>query len=263
MKKIVALIAVLFSVVYPVNSFASEQKALVIIDSYFDSRSIGGNVTCLVVVTKSNCTDIVTRFPASLSDNINHGNAMVEVAKKQNPNIRIIALRSATTPTSDVNAGNFIDALNWVNDNSNLVSAVSFSRFFNGTSVCTPASANTAQYGGVTGANNKIVELVTLLKSKGIFIFASTGNRSGRPVDYPACLLDTNSVGVGGINRSGATVSSFQFDSNTDFFAPISVNVYRTEKFGLIPNTTSAATVAVAAQSMNGIPLAKVVPVLS
>jgi hypothetical protein len=53
-------------------------------------------------------------FSSSMSDNTNHGNAMIAVAQKQNSNIKIIALRAASTPSSDVNAGNFIDALTWV-----------------------------------------------------------------------------------------------------------------------------------------------------
>ena len=47
MKKIVALVAVLFSAVMPVQSQATEKKSLVIIDSYFDSRVVSGNVTCV------------------------------------------------------------------------------------------------------------------------------------------------------------------------------------------------------------------------
>jgi hypothetical protein len=93
-------------------------------------------------------------------------------------------------------------------------------------------------------------------------VFASTGNKMGKPVDYPACLLEINSVSVGGINSAGKTVSVYQFDSNTDYFATMSVNSYATTKFGLISNTTSAGTVAVAAQHVSGTPLTKVVTVI-
>jgi hypothetical protein len=261
MKKIVALVAVLFSVVVPVQASSADQKALVIIDSYFDSRAVDSNVSCIVVLTKAPCTDELKKFPKSMSDNANHGNAMIAVAQKQNPGIKIIALRSATSPSSDVNAGNFIDALTWVDNNSSLVSAISFSRYFNGTKVCSPASVNTAQHGGVAGANQTIVNLVSQLKAKGIYVFASTGNKMGKPVDYPACLVEIDSVGVGGINSSGKTVSVYQFDANTDYFAPSNVYSYSTAKLGLVANTTSAGTVAVAAQYVTGATLTKIVPV--
>jgi uncharacterized lipoprotein NlpE involved in copper resistance len=45
MKKIVALVAVLFSVVMPVQSQATDAKSLVIIDSYFDSRVTTSAIT--------------------------------------------------------------------------------------------------------------------------------------------------------------------------------------------------------------------------
>jgi hypothetical protein len=261
MKKLIALVAVLFSVVVPVQSQAAETKALVVIDSYFDSRAVDSNVTCIVIVKNVPCTDEVKKFPTSMSDNLNHGNAMIAVAQRQNPSIKIIALRSASSPSSDVNAGNFIEALTWVNNNSGLVSAISFSRYFNGVKVCSPASINTAPYGGVAGANQKIVALVNQLKSKNIPVFASTGNKMGKPVDYPACLLEVDSVGVGSLNSAGKLVSVYQHNTNTDYFASATVSSYIT-KLGIVPNTTSAGTVSVATHYSSGAVLPKVVAVI-
>lgn len=241
MKKIVALVAVLFLAAVPVQSHA-DSKALVIIDSYFDSRVINGNVSC-ILVNGTPCTDSVTKIPTSLSDNINHGDAMVEVAKKQSPSIKIIAIRAGVTPSSDVNAGNFIDALKWVKANASQVSAVSFSRYFNGTASCSPASVNTAAYGGVTVADATIKQLLADLSLAGVRVFASTGNAPKTKVDYPACILSTYSV------TSPGNVS----DTNTDYSAdlvrlPLSGNNYVSPVFKLIPQTTSSATAAVAAQ---------------
>lgn len=261
MKKNVILIFVLFSMLVPVQAHGADQKALVIIDSYFDSRVIGGNVSC-ITPKSTPCIDTVKTFSISLADNTNHGDVMVEIAKKQNPNIKIIAIKSGATPQSDVDAGNFIDALTWVNNNSSNIAAVSFSRYFNGTTVCSPSSLNTASYGGVAAVNSKIISLVQTLKAKGINIFAATGNKMGKPVDYPACLIDVNSVSVGGINKTGAYVSIYQFDINTDYFATLDVNCYNTTRFGLVPNTTSAGNVAVAAQYVSGINIGKVVQVI-
>jgi hypothetical protein len=246
MKKIIALVAVLFSVVMPVQSQATESKSLVIIDSYFDSRVVSGNVACVTPQGTACLYTAKLPLPASLSHNTNHGNAMVEVAKKQNPSISIIAI-SAAGPATDVNAGHFIESLRWVEKNYNKVSAVSVSRFFNGPATCTPASTNTAQYGGVVGANQTIKSLILSLKDKGVPVFASTGNKAGTKIDYPACIVDTNSVSVGAMNRKGALVSAYALDINTDYLATSDVYNYKSPILGLIANTTSAGTVAVAA----------------
>jgi hypothetical protein len=243
MKKLVIAVVLMlgFTVLQPAQ--AVNEKALVIIDSYFDSKVVNGNVSCIVVATNSTCTDVVKVFPTSLSNNINHGNTMVEVAKRQSPNIKIIALRSSASPSSDVNAGTFIDALNWVDKNSSMVGAVSISRFFNGTKSCSPSSINTANYGGVSGADKKIKDLINILNNKGIKVFASTGNAPKKNVDYPACITSTVSV------TSPGNVQ----DIDTDFFTEL-VRIsllgsnFSSSLFNLIPLTTSSATVATAAQ---------------
>lgn len=251
MKKIaVGFVAVIFSTMFLMPSQAATPKALVIIDSYFDSKVYNANVTCITLANTA-CTDVVTTQTSSLSSDINHGNAMAEVGKKQNQSLSIILLR-ATTPTSravnPVNAGNFIDALNWVNANSSRVGAVSLSRFFNGNRECSPASVNTAPYGGVSGADRTIRTLISTLNAKGIPVFVSTGNKMGAKVDYPACITDTVSVSTGARNSQGNVVSVNAFDINTDYFASSEVVSYTSNVFGLIPQTTSSATVAVAAQ---------------
>ena len=266
MKKIVALVAVLFSVVVPVQSNAAESKSLVIIDSYFDSKVYSPTVKCVTLANIA-CTAVVTLTKSSVSDEINHGNAMAEVAKKQNPSLSIVLLRSGTpskTSVTPVNAGSFIEALRWVNTNSSTVKAVSVSRYFNANNgTCSPASTNTAPYGGVAVADKTIRELISNLKSKGIEVFASTGNKSGTKIDYPACILDTVSVSTGGINKSGIIVSLNAFDSNTDYFANYAVTNYLSPVMKLIPQTTSSATAAVAAQYVTtGVLPSKVVNVL-
>jgi hypothetical protein len=263
-KKFIALIVVLFSVAVPVNSVAADQKALVIIDSYFDSKVSAPNITCITLQNVT-CTDIVTAKSTSLASDINHGNAMAEVAKKQNPNMSIILLRSASvsaTTVNPVNAGNFIDALRWVAANSSKVGAVSFSRYFNGQSGCSPATVNTAGvYGGVIQADKTIRELIASLNTKGIKTFVATGNTKGTKIDYPACIAETVSVSSGSLNKSGTMVSNYAWDLNTDFFADYNVLGYKSAILGVIPQTTSSATVAVASQYLSGITLTKVVKV--
>jgi hypothetical protein len=251
MKKVaVGIIISMLSVIALVPSQATGPKSLVIIDSYFDSKVYSSNVTCLTLKNEA-CTDVVSITSPSLSSEINHGNAMAEVAKKQNTGMSIILLRSAASSKNSVagvNAGNFIDALNWVSTNKSRVGAVSVSRFFNGNKECSPSSVNTAPFGGVAKADATIRSLITSLKNDGIPVFVSTGNKQGTKIDYPACILDTVSVSTGSRNSSGSIVSVNAFDSNTDYVASSDVFSYRSQLLGLIPQTTSSATVAVAAQ---------------
>ena len=265
MKKTAIIVGAILASLSLTPAQAADTKSLVIIDSYFDSRVAGGNVSCITLQDQV-CTDVVKKIPASLSDNVNHGDAMVEVAKKQNPNLSIIALRSgnpSSSSVSDVNAGNFIDALNWVSKNLNRVGAVSISRYFNGNTACSPASTNTAAYGGVAKTDATIRSLISSLKNSGVKVFVSTGNVMNAKVSYPACILDTESVSVGSVNNSGNTVSVFSFDNNTDYFASSSVYSYKSNVFGLIPNTTSAGNVAVAAKYLSGLLDSKFVNVLN
>lgn len=257
MKKTAIIIGAIIASLTVTPVHAEPTKALVIIDSYFDSRVTGGNVSC-VTLQDQVCTDVVlkTAIPTSLTSSINHGSAMAEVAKRQNQNLPIILLRSAIPgpkSVSEVNAGNFIDALNWVSRNSSKVGAVAVSRYFNGPGNCSPASTNTASYGGVAKADATIRSQIASLKAMGIKVFVSTGNTRGTKIDYPACILDTESVSVGGQNKLGAIVSAFAADANTDYFASSSVYSYRSPIFGLIPNTTSAGNVAVAAKYVSGL----------
>jgi hypothetical protein len=251
MKKLaLAIIVAIFSATMLVPSQATSPKSLVIIDSYFDSKVYSNNVIC-VTLKNQPCTDVVTATSTSLSSEINHGNAMAEVAKKQNPAMSIILLRSAASSKNSVagvNTGNFIDALNWVIANKSRVGAVSISRFFNGNKECSPSSVNTAPFGGVEKADAAIRSLIASLKNDGIPVFVSTGNKQGTKIDYPACILDTVAVSTGSRNLSGTIVSVNAIDSNTDYVASSDVFSYRSQLLGLIPQTTSSATVAVAAQ---------------
>ena len=250
MKKFVALFSILFSVVLSVEAHASDAKSLVIIDSYFDSKITGANIVCVAL---DGCKTSPLSAPTSISDNINHGNAMAEVAKKQNQSLDLILLRSANaskTSVQDMNGADLIRALTWVDANSSNISAVSFSRSISnnqkvgdckmpttglvGTKFQTPATASA-----------EIIRLITSLNAKGIPFFASTGNTSNRYVIFQGCLPITNSV----------TTLTQLSDANTDFSGIIgdgSVSNYKGTLFSVIPQTSSSATVAVAATWVSG-----------
>jgi hypothetical protein len=245
MKKIIALAAVLFSVVVPIQANGAETKSLVIIDSYFDSKVTDKNVSCIVVSTNSSCTDVVTITSPLVGNVINHGNAMVEVAKRQNANLKIIALRSAPASAksvADVTPAMFIDALKWVDNNSNNVGAVSFSRYFNhATKPCMPTTS--APYTPEL-ADAAIKSLISSLNSKGIQIFAATGNTFGSTkIDYPACLSSVNAVTAPGLADNSAVKYSADL-----IRLPLLGDNYLSSVFKAIPLTTSSATASVAAQ---------------
>lgn len=250
MKKIVALIAILFSVVVPIQAHGAESKTLVIIDSYFDSRVSGATIICVALDT---CKSKPSNIPASMSDNINHGDAMADVAKKQNPSLNLILIRSANSSTSavqDMNGADLIRALTWVNANSNNIGAVSFSRSIsNNTKVGDCKMPTTGLIGTAfqtpDTAAQEIIRLINSLNSKGIPFFASTGNASNKYVIFPGCLPITNSV----------TTLTELSDANTDYSGIIAdggtLN-YNGIIFPLIPQTSSSATVAVAATWLSG-----------
>lgn len=250
MKKVIALVAVFFAIVVPVQAHGANQKSLVIIDSYFDSRVTGATIVCVAL---DSCITKPSTIPASLTDNINHGDAMADVAKKQSPSLNLILVRSANSSTSsvqDMNGADLIRALTWVNANSSNVSAVSFSRSISNNTKVGDCKMPTTGLVGTTfqtpdAASTEVVRLITELNNKGIPFFASAGNTSNKYVIFPGCLPITNSV----------TTLTQLSDSNTDFSAIIkdgSVTNYIGNIFSLIPQTSSSATVATAATWVSG-----------
>ena len=240
MKKIVALVAVLFSVVLPVQSQAAEFKALVIIDSYFQSNVAANPITS----NGSACKQVAPVKNATPSSPYNHGTAMYAVAKLQNPALNIIPICGANA-TTEMTPAMFINTLTWVNNNSSNVGAVSFSRFFNhATKPCMPTAS--APYTPETG-NAEIKRLIAALNAKGIQVFASTGNTVGKAVNYPACLTETKSVVHA--NELGQPLG--QYDVNTKYFVKLSDDgskwSYSTPQFGLVAHSSSSATAAVSA----------------
>jgi hypothetical protein len=252
MKKVTIIVGAILASLSLSPAEAADQKTLAIIDSYFDNASV-----CVATV---GCNTNIATKPRSLTDPANHGNAMVEVAKRQNPSIGITSIKSANTysrSSSEMSTGDFIRALSWVDQNSANIGAVSVSRFFNApnsSNACSPNASGTAEFGGVSNADKKIRGLVESLKQKGIPVFAATGNTVKKAVDYPACILATNSVGVGSINKLGVLVAGGALDINTDYLVPVGLaNQYKSSTLGLIPNTTSSATVAVATKYVSGL----------
>jgi hypothetical protein len=223
-------------------------KPVVIIDSYFDARIANTTIVCIAT---DKCVN-TAKPSARVSDAVNHGTAMAEVARRNNPNVPLVLLRSATVNNKGavgiLNGNDFLAALKWVDANSSNVSAVSFSYNLSG-NMSKPGDCKLSPTGLV---NIKVVDplirtTVASLKNKGIPVFVSTGNDSNRkPVGYPACITDTVSV---------STFPVGNYDKNTDYFGvlPEGKFNYLSVLFGLIPQTTSSANVAVATQWQKGL----------
>ena len=232
MKKIVALVAVLFSVVVPVQSQASAVERIVIIDDYFNRSVISGSIE-FVCVASDRCVNNAAN---------SHGTQMAVIARQQNPNATLVLVQSSpvskTGSISQTNLSGLVDSLKWVSANSANVSAVSFSRFMNSSNAkhkgkCFPAA--NAPYTPETGyvaVNSEIVSL----KSKNIPFVAAAGNHNNS-IDFPACIPDAISVGAIGMGLGNG------FHGETSPFPADTILSSQT-----VRNTTSSATVIIAAR---------------
>lgn len=189
MKKLITLIAVLFSVVVPINANANTVSSVVIIDSNFNESLISGSreVVCLYT---SNCS-----VPQSgKTTESMHGTIMAEVARTANPTANLILIKAATTPTGIVNGDDFNTALSWVvaNLKTKNIKSVSFARGAgSNTSLGCMPTHNTDK--NVLKA--KTIVNVDLLSSSGVKVYASTGNTNKvGNLEYPACLPNVTAV---------------------------------------------------------------------
>lgn len=249
MKKVVLLIVALVAALFPTTQAQANNKSLVIIDSYFDSRALVGNTTC-VTLSNTICTDDIKVIPAQPSHEVNHGNSMALVARKQSASINILLVRSGTVVINKRDANKSyvnamtVDQLNqallFVKNNASKISAVSLSRGSADKGTCSTTNRNT---------DASIKSLISQLKSMNIPVFISTGNKPGSPVEYPACISDSMSVAAG----IGGTVYNSNYSSSVDYVGSTPANVFSYNLGSmLVPQTTSSATAAVAAQYVSG-----------
>jgi len=256
MKKIVLLIVALVAALFPTTQAQANNKSLVIIDSYFDSRALIGNTTC-VTLSNTACTDDIKVIPAQPSHEVNHGNSMALVARRQSASVSILLVRSGTVVINKKDASKSyvnaitVDQLNqallFVKNNASKISAVSLSRGSVNNGTCSTTNRKT---------DASIKSLISELKRINIPVFVSTGNKPGSPVEYPACILDSMSVAAG----IGGTVYNSNYNSSVDYVGSTPANVFSYNLGSmLIPQTTSSATAAVAAQYVSGVTLSGIV----
>jgi hypothetical protein len=229
----------------------ADTKSLVIIDSYFDVSKFGANISQVCVATDK-CVN-KAKPSTTLSDPANHGTVMVDIALKQDPSIKVIVIRasdvSSTGAVYGVTGNTFLSALQWVETNKSIVGAVSFSYSLSG-NMTKIGDCKLSSFGltNISVVDPKIRASIANLKISNVPVFAATGNSGPtKPVSYPACITDTNAIGAG---VGGAYIPSSSRDANTDGMGSLPANVfsYKSNIFGLISQSTSAATVAVAAK---------------
>lgn len=257
MKKIVALVAVLFSVVIPVQSQAAVGERVVIIDNAFNLSQISGSVE-FVCVASDRCVN-------KTKSTMDHGTQMALVARQQNPTATLVLVQGAPVSksgtSSEVNLIGFISALDFVNSNPHNVSSVSFSRFVNNTTAklvgqCFPPA--TAPYTPQTGFD-RVKASVVSLNSKGIQVYAAAGNTTSKSIDFPACVSEVVSVGS---YIYGKTYKTGEVDILASLVTPDKTSTIKNLIQGSsIQFSTSVATAAVAANSVS--PSLKVATILS
>ena len=272
MKKIIALMFVMLLAFAPVSANATEtttreSKAIVIIDSYFDSSKISGDVVN-VCIARVGC-ELTPNPIAGVGSAFNHGTAMAYLARKANPEAKLVLIRAASAtkhPRSGVvsmaviNGNDFLNGLRWVSSNKDSVLAVSFSYQING-NMTKIGDCRLSNVGLVNVAvvDPQIRSTISELKDSGVPVFASTGNdRNRKPVAYPACIPDVMSVAAG---MGNSFLPSSNHDASTDYVGSLPVGVYNytSSVFNLIPHATSSATVSVAALWSKGLVTEKTV----
>ena len=268
MKKIVAVIAVLFSVVVPVQAQAVAGERIVIIDSYFDVSKVSGSIEfkCLA---NDNCVNKATTKPGLAQDPVNHGTIMANIARSQNPTATLVLIqteevsinkKTGASSISTLDGSDFIKALSWVVANKSSVTAVSFSYNLTNSNAKIGECKISAQGGAVADMDRSIKTLVSSLKSVGIPVFAAAGNDNKKPLQYPACIPDVISVGSTAKN----TYYSIGVDVVGSITNPDGVNYSLTVSpwIGSVEYTTSFATIAAASTYKANGATTKVVTVL-
>lgn len=253
MKKIVALVAVLFSVVVPVQASANTPApTVVVVDYLFDSKSpeYSSKVvteTCFVSPCTAPTADQI--YKSTKADAL-HGTLMATVVAKTNPNANIILARigkinskgmlEAITPTQF--NGIMVNVLSWVSANAKTYNIVAVSSSMSAIPNKQGTSCSTSVLSDPIAKLKASAPSVAVMFSAG-----NTGNTSA--VGYPACLSGVVAVGATNTSetRSTGTVNPISLSSaavgKVDFYALGTWSLPQR----LINGQTSPATAALAA----------------
>ena len=226
MKKITVgiLVILTFGFIQPTTVNAADGHAVAIVDSYFDMSKINFPVTTICVADDKCLTEPT---PSTTDKNYYHGAVMANTVIKQNPNVKVILIRTASINAKKavnlIRISEFDRALNWVLNNSSNIAAVSFSYNLTGNG-CQPSSTISSPL-SVPAADTLIRSDITALAIKNIPLVAAAGNSGSRTqIDYPACIPNTVAVSTRAYDTNGTAFMSKNtnyVDSLTDFvFGP-------------------------------------------
>lgn len=225
MKKIAVgiLVILTFGFIQPTTVNAADGHAVAIVDSYFDMSKINFPVTVICVAEDKCATQPVS---STTDKNYFHGAIMANTVIKQNPNAKIILIRSASISSNKtvnfIKVSEFDRALKWVLNNNN-IAAVSFSYSLTGNG-CQPNSSLASPM-SVSVADALIRSDINALATKNIPLIAAAGNNGSRTqIDYPACIPNAVAVSTRTYDTNGTAFMSKNTnysDSLTDFvFGP-------------------------------------------
>lgn len=227
-KTIVALSAVMLTL-SPTVVNAEPTPAIAIIDSHFDSKTLGSNILEVCVTA---CSDTTAPKSYELAD-YNHGTQMAEIIRKNNPTAKLILIRAGATNAKPVTSQGLREALSWIiaNHQANNIKVVSASINAGNPNSCSPV-------GGVS--QSEITSKIDNLSAAGVPLVASAGNATlSKTLNYPACI--SNVVAVTSPNRQGIG------NSNLDYLVRTNTKNFKSSLGMISLSTTSATTALVAA----------------
>lgn len=225
MKKIVALIAVLFSVVVPVQSQAADQKVIAVIDTAINSDKVQSVIheVCFTDALDMVCPNgqffmegkgaaVSKTWPTSINNATYHGHNMTQVALSVDPDVKIVFVRVANITAlgnSGVTAKTLSLGLEWVSKNAEKYSidAVSISQSSSSKNNIDACSGT----GELKDDGLRAINAVSLLGLSNVPVFAGTGNNSNAktivPVGFPACI--NQAIGVGAVRPNLAEFAPY------------------------------------------------------
>lgn len=200
-KAILAMLSAALLITTTQSVHAEDQKVLAIIDTAIDSSKLPEVIyeACFTRATSTGCPNGQTfmegkgaasaPWPTSLNNATYHGDSMVKSALVANPNVKILFVRYSDVSklgNSLNTAEALVKAIEWVSKNADKysVDAVSISQ-------SSTSSGNLAKCTSDTATINAI----SLLNSKNIPTFASTGNDGSlTQIGFPSCIPGVTAI---------------------------------------------------------------------
>jgi len=267
-KALLALLSAVLLITVSQPAQAEDQKVLAIIDSAINSNNfpsiiqeacftandsfainVGGSVLCPNGSTFMEGRGAAgnTVWPASVSNPVFHGDAMVKSALTVNPKLNIVFVRIAnmdkTGGTNQFSNRTIELALDWVSKNAAKYSidAVSVSQSNLDLKRCSTDSVT--------------IGAIASLTSNNIPVFVATGNDKRRDVvGFPSCVngaIGVGAIGVGALGNATQLEAATNTGPGLDMVAPSGVTITKYNGSELKPSGSSVSTAVAAASYVN------------